>query len=445
MWFMSQHDRPTKLSVAWNAGRLAGRRLLRRQVGERDLALGDALTGQLDQMKGLAMKLGQIVSYLDVPLPDAVQDQLARLQTGTLGMGEGEARAVIEGALGAPVEALFDEVDWHPIAAASIGQVHRARVGGRAVAVKVQYPSVAASFSEDLRAVGRLASLASLATAVDGRALVAELRERLTEECDYEREARAQQAFARAFRGDPDVRIPGVLAERSTGAVLTTEWAEGRGFSWLLGSTLRDAAARTLVRFSYRSLLQLGAIQADPHPGNFLFGEAPGRVVCLDFGCVRRLDEAMVEALREIALSLRAGDRSRFREAAQALGVVGNPRRFDFDHFHRTMEHLHRPLLVPRFTFDLEYAREGYELNGPKNPNARHMSMPPAYIWVARLQWGLWSVLGRLGASGGFAEVLDELLAAPPAPLEVEAPVERRPQRTQTAHSAAAAGESAAL
>lgn len=428
---MSHNERPSKLSVAWNAGRLAGRRVLRRQVGERDLALGDALTGQLDQMKGLAMKLGQIVSYLDVPLPDAVQDQLARLQTGALGMDEAESRAVIEGALGAPVEALFDELDWQPVAAASIGQVHRARVDGRPVAVKVQYPSVAASFSDDLRAAGRLASLASLATAVDGRALVGELRDRLTEECDYEREARAQQAFARAFRGDPGVRIPGVCAERSARAVLTTEWAEGRGFSSLLGSARRDAAAQTLVRFAYRSLLQLGAIQADPHPGNFLFGDEPGRVVCLDFGCVRRIEGAMVEALREVARAVRAGDGSRLREAAVTLGVVGEARRFDFEHFGRTMEHLHRPFLVPRFTFDLEYVREGYALNGPKNPNARTMSMPPAYIWVARLQWGLWSVLARLGASGGFAELLDELLESPQTPLDVEASLERRSLWTQ--------------
>lgn len=161
MYFMAD-DEPSTLGVAWTAGRLAGRRLLGRAVGERDLELGELLTGQLDQMKGLAMKVGQIVSYLDVPLPDRVQEQLARLQTGQHAMPPSQVRRVLEAALGVEVEACFEAFEWAPVAAASIGQVHRARVLGRPVAVKVQYPDVAGSFSNDLRAVGRISSLASL-------------------------------------------------------------------------------------------------------------------------------------------------------------------------------------------------------------------------------------------------------------------------------------------
>lgn len=449
--------RPSKLGVAWTAGRLAGRRLLGLRAGERDLELGELLTGQLDQMKGLAMKVGQIVSYLDVPLPEPVQEQLARLQTGQRGMAPAQVRNVIEGALGRPVEAAFEAFDWEPVAAASIGQVHRATARGRAVAVKVQYPEVARSFGDDLRAVGRLSSLASLASAVDGRALVDELRERLGEECDYLREARAQAAFARAFADDRDVIVPTVFPERSAATVLTTAWIDGEGFSALrpggddraneaiaasehllaaepdsdpdtLAQRRRDAVATTLVRFAYRSLWQLAAIQADPHPGNFIFpcattdDPAPGRVAFLDFGCVRVLDPAMVEALRAIAMTVRDGDRPRFRAAAQALGVVGKPKAFDYDHFFAVMEHLHRPLVAPRFSFDPGYVREGYALNGPGSPNARAMAMPPAYIWVARLQWGLWSILARLRARVALRGTMDALLASPIAPLQLDAP-----------------------
>lgn len=422
-------DKPSTLGVAWTAGRLAGRRLLGRAVGERDLELGELLTGQLDQMKGLAMKLGQIVSYLDVPLPEAVQDQLARLQTGQRGMAPPQVREVVEAALGAEVEALFEAFEWEPIAAASIGQVHRARVDGRAVAVKVQYPEVAHSFTDDLRAVGRIASLASLASAVDGRALVQELRSRLTEECDYVREARAQHAFARAFGGDAEVLVPQVLPHRCGATVLTSAWVDGDGFAALREAPTparRDAIAATLVRFAYRSLLQLAAIQADPHPGNFVFpparrGLPPGAVAFLDFGCVRTLPLPMVHALRGIALAVRDDDRPRFREAVQALGVVGQPKKFDYEHFFTVMEHLHRPLVSRRFTFEPAYVREGYALNGPRSPNARTMAMPPAYIWVARLQWGLWSILARLHASGSFRGLLDELLAGPITPLSLDA------------------------
>jgi predicted unusual protein kinase regulating ubiquinone biosynthesis (AarF/ABC1/UbiB family) len=294
------------------------------------------------------------------------------------------------------------------------------------VAVKVQYPEVARSFTDDLRAVGRISSLASLASAVDGQALVHEIGQRLVEECDYAREARAQLAFARAFAADLEVRVPEVLLERCAATVLTTAWVEGEGFAALrrADAARRDAVAATLVRFTYRSLLQLAAIQADPHPGNFVFptagsGSGPdaSAVAFLDFGCVRVLELPMVEALRGIAAAVRDGDRPRFRQAVQALGVVGRPKKFDYDHFFAVMAHLHRPFVSRRFTFDPAYVREGYALNGPGSPNARSMAMPPAYIWVARLQWGLWSILARLQASGSFDDLLDELLGTPIAPL----------------------------
>ena len=445
--------KPSKLGVAWTAGRLAGRRLLGLREGARDLELGELLTGQLDQMKGLAMKVGQIVSYLDVPLPEPVQEQLARLQTGQRGMPAARVRQVVEAALGVPLEAAFEAFDWDPVAAASIGQVHRASVRGRPVAVKVQYPEVARSFGDDLRAAGRLSSLASLASAVDGRALVDELRQRLVEECDYLREARAQAAFARAFADDRDVIVPEVLAERSAATVLTTAWIDGEGFSALCSGAgmdaeradrsgaiaepragaeptpqaRRDAVAATLVRFAYRSLWQLAAIQADPHPGNFVFPlasaehPAPGRVAFLDFGCVRVLDPAMTEALRGIAAAVRDGDRPRFRQAVQALGVVGKPKSFDYEHFFAVMEHLHRPFLAPRFAIDPDYVREGYALNGPGSPNARTMAMPPAYIWVARLQWGLWSILARLRATTSLRDTTEALLGSPATPLRLDA------------------------
>ncbi|MCX4247053.1 ABC1 kinase family protein [Paraliomyxa miuraensis] len=421
-------DEPSTWAAAWTAGRLAGRRLLGRAVGERDLQLGEQLTSQLDRMKGLAMKVGQIVSYLDVPLPDEVQEQLARLQTGQRGMPGDEVRAVVEAALGMELEAAFEAFDWEPVAAASIGQVHRARVDGRAVAVKVQYPGVARSFTDDLRAVGRISSLASMASAVDGRAMVEELRRRLTEECDYVREARAQLAFARAFGDDPEVCVPQVLTHRSAGTVLTSAWVEGEGFSALeaeVDPVRRNAIAATLVRFSYRSLLQLGVIQADPHPGNFVFprpdaSRPAGSVAFLDFGCVRALPLPMVDALREVVAAVRDDDRPRFRRAVVALGVVGRPKKFDYEHFFAVMEHLHRPLCSPRFSFDKAYVREGFALNGPRSPNARTIAMPPAYLWVARLQWGLWSILARLRAEGSFRPVLDELLDGPVVPPSLD-------------------------
>lgn len=419
-------SRPSRFRVAWTAGRLAGRRLLRREVGPTDLALGDHLTAQLDEMKGLAMKIGQIVSYMDVPLPEAVQQKLAQLQTGQQGMPPEQTRSVIEGALGHPVEVLFEDFDFEPVAAASIGQVHRARVEGRPVAVKVQYPSVAESFEKDLGAIGRLASLASLASAVDGTAIVEELGARLAEECDYEREARMQRAFAAAFAEDLAVRIPAVIDSHTTAAVLTSRWVDGEGFEAIrlhAAAARRTQIARTLVRLSYRSLLGLGTIQADPHPGNFLF-VPEGPVAFLDFGCVRQLEVDFVSGLRHMAQALRHGDRASFREATLTLGLVGHPGKFDFDHFYTVMEHLHRPLLASRFSFQPSFMREAMALNGPTSPNARTLAIPAAYVWVLRLQWGLWSILTKLGVEGSFDDLLDEILERPIEPLLVPPPTQ---------------------
>lgn len=406
-----------RLHLALTAGRLAGRRLLGRAVDDQDLALGASLTGHLDEMKGLAMKVGQIVSYLDVPLPEEVQDQLAQLQTGQAGMSIDVVRPIVESALEGPLESRFERFDPVPVAAASIGQVHRARVAGRDVAVKVQYPTVAGSFEADLGSLRRVASLASVASAVDGRAIVDELAARLEEECDYAREARMQQAFGRAFAHEPSVVVPGVVTSHCAGPVLTTDWIEGAGFATLCaaGDARRNAAAATtLVRFTYRSLLSMGTIQADPHPGNFVFLR-DGRVAFLDFGCVRALRADFVDGLRALTRAVLYDDRARFREAVHALGLVGDERRFDYDHFFSVMSHLHRPFLTTRFTFTRAYVREGHALNGPSSPNARSLAIPPEYVWVARLQWGLWSILARLGATGSFAPLLEEVLAVRPS------------------------------
>ncbi|MCA9670703.1 MAG: AarF/ABC1/UbiB kinase family protein [Myxococcales bacterium] len=369
-------------------------------------------------MKGMAMKLGQVISYMDVPLPDVVQGKLARLQTGEQAMDLETVQAVVERAFDAPPASLFERFDAQPIAAASIGQVHRARFAGREVAVKVQYPDVAQSFEDDLGTITRFASLASLASAVDGRAIVEELRARLREECDYLREARYQQAFAARFAGQPEIVVPEVIADRCAPTVLTTRWCDGARFEAFCSDATqpqRDAAAHTLVRFSYLSLLSLHTIQADPHPGNYLF-EARA-IAFLDFGCVRVLPADFAAALRATIVALRRDDRAAFDEAITALGLVGNARRFDFAHAYAMMKHLYRPLLAPRFAFTREYLREGYQYNGPRSPNARTLSIPPAYVWVARLQWGLWALLARLGAEGRFAPVLDEALAAPTCAL----------------------------
>lgn len=406
--------------VAMTAGRTAARQLLGRADAERDAALGRSLAGQLDDMKGLAMKVGQIVSYLDVPLPSEVRHALETLQQGVRGLPFDEVRALVEAELGQPLESSFERFDPDPVAAASVGQVHRARVLGTEVAVKVRYPGIDQSFRSDLAAIHRLAGLASLGSAVDARAVVGELAERMAEEADYAREARFTAAFARAFRSTPRVRVPTVVPERSSSAVLTSHWVTGRTFQQFAAEASPRAihdAAQTLVSFTYRSLFELATIQADPHPGNFLFPEDDDAVVFLDYGCVRELPQDHVIALRDQARAVLDQDRIAFRDASIRMGVVGKPRRFDFEHYYEVIAHLYRPFTDPDFRFDAQYVKMAYAQNGPSSPNARTLAMPPALMWVQRLQWGLASVLARLGAHGDFRPVFRTHLEAPVRPM----------------------------
>lgn len=286
--------------VAASAAKLAGQSLLTERA-DADGAIGDALFGELDRMKGVAMKVGQILSYFDGALPEATHAALRRLQTGTEPLDFALVARVVEDTFGAPIAALYESFEERPIAAASVGQVHRARYQGQPVAVKVQYPGIAETMVSDFSRLTALSKLASLATAVDGPSLVRELAARMQNECDYEFEAEQQRYFRHAFRDDPEVRIPEVVAERTRRTVLTSAFEEGADlytFAEHAPAQRRDAAGLLLARFAFHSLFGLGRLNADPHPGNYLFPERG--VVFLDFGCVTVFEPEFIEREREL-------------------------------------------------------------------------------------------------------------------------------------------------
>jgi len=167
--------------------------------------------------------------------------------------------------------------------------------------------------------------------------------------------------------------------------------------------------------FALRCLFGAGVVNADPHPGNYLFPD-DGRVVFLDFGCVRRFDRAFLDAERALARAVVEGRRSDFRELAMATGMVPNARGFDFDLHWEMLHHQYQPFCSPRFAFTSEFVRRGMDLARPSNPNLRKLAIAPQWIWMQRLLWGLYAVLARLRAEGPFA---DELRTALEQPFEV--------------------------
>ncbi len=208
-----------------------------RQLLRTDLALQTAedVAGTLWAMKGVLMKIGQMASYVDDGLSPAVRRTLSRLQDSVPPMSGELAARVVEEELGVPPGRAFARWDPQPIAAASIGQVHRAVTrDGRAVAVKVQYPGIAETIAADLGNVALLRRMLKItAPAQDAGALLAELRDRVTEELDYRREAASQQLMAAYYHGHPTITIPAVLGELSTRRLITSELSGGARFAEL--------------------------------------------------------------------------------------------------------------------------------------------------------------------------------------------------------------------
>ncbi len=392
--------------------------------GSRDGMLGDVLAAELDQMKGMAMKVGQILSYFDGILPADAHAALRMLQLGVTRMPTAQVTALIEAELGQPPAVAFSRFDLEPVASASIGQVHRARLGNDEVAVKVQYPHISTTIERDFSRLQHLSGLISTVTSIDGQAVTAELRDNIAAECDYRAEASAQNAFRSAFANDTAVAIPAVFDSHSARRVLTTCWHDGQNFYQFVASasaTQRHAAADVLLQFALRCAFALGSINADPHPGNYLF-EADGRVTFLDFGAVRVFDADFIEGERQLAKIIIDNRRAAFRPLLRDIGMVHNDHRFDYDLHWELLRHQYMPFWSPSFHFSAEFVRRAFEFSGPKNPNLRHLVFAPQWIWLQRLQWGLYAVLARLGASGSYGDLLRTYLAQPVTPLTLSVP-----------------------
>ncbi len=270
----------------------------------------ETLATSLGEMKGLPMKLGQMLSYIDELVPaehrDTYREGLSRLQAQTPAMEWSSIEGLLARNLGAPPDEVFAEFDREPLAAASIGQVYRARLhSGEAVAVKVQYPGIAESVASDLDNARVLASpmFAMVPRVAMDRAL-GDLRERLQLECDYALEARSQRTFREIWTGDDEIVVPRVYPELCGPQVLVTEFIEGESWAQMMaraGTEERARYGRILFRFVYHSLYGHGIFNTDPHPGNYLF-MPDGRVAFLDFGSVHQYEEPTRRSFCELAL-----------------------------------------------------------------------------------------------------------------------------------------------
>jgi len=388
-----------------------------RQLLREDLALRTAedVAETLGAMKGVMMKIGQMASYVDGGLPPAVRATLSRLQDSVPPMSPGLAAAVVEEELGAPPERAFARWDPRPIAAASIGQVHRAvTLDGRAVAVKVQYPGIAETIAADLGNVALLRRMLRIAApAQDVDALLGELRDRIGEELDYRREAANQRLLAAHYHGHPTIHIPGIVSELSTRRLITSELSSGARFAELATwpQHERDLAAETIYRFVFRSLYEARAFNGDPHPGNYLFHRG-GKVTFLDFGLVRHFTPAELQPLMQMARTICVEhDPEAFRATLENAGFLrpGAPLSTE-----EIVEHLavfYDTIREPGpLTITSDYAssvvRRFFDLRSPVAP---YISVPQSYVILQRINLGLFAVLGELSATADWRAIAEEI------------------------------------
>src|SRR5215213_7158937 len=306
---------------------------------ERAAALVQQLVEQLGQMRGAAMKVGQMLSMVEFDgLPEEQRDELQRslaaLRDDVPPVRFADLEKLMRQEFGGPLQHVFRDFDERAFAAASIGQVHRARtVDGAEVAVKVQYPGVAEAVDTDLRNATLLLPLVKrLAPGLDAKALAAEMRERIGEELDYELEAQNQRRVGRLLRGHPFIRVPRVDTSLSTRRVLVSEYVEGDRFEAVrrADEVQRDRYGEIVFRLYFGLLYRDRIALGDPHPGNYLLCP-DGRVCFLDFGLMRNIEEEYLEAERRMAQAVIAGDAEEVHRLLSLTGYLPDPGSFAAD------------------------------------------------------------------------------------------------------------------
>ena len=381
-------------------------------LDRRHLEAAERMVETLGRMKGAAMKIGQLASFIDTEfLPpeyrELYQEQLASLRTSAPPMPWAKVERVLREEWDEPVDELFEHFEEEAAAAASIGQVHRAVLcDGRRVAVKIQYPGVAEAIRADMQNAGLIMRMAkALAPGLDAKAAAEELKERVMEELDYELEAQSQRSFARAYRDHPFIHVPDVVTRLSTTRVLVSEWVEGVGFEEVaaLPDEERDRFGEIVFRFCFGSIYHLRHFNADAHPGNYLL-MPDGRVAFLDFGMTKQLDSDQIELEVAALAAVFDDDPERLRVALHDLGFLRDPRKVDAE---QLMEHVRAigGWYMEDREVTIDSARVMDAIAAVSDPRSefyrlvRRENLPANELMGRRMETGVLAVLAQLQAT----------------------------------------------
>jgi predicted unusual protein kinase regulating ubiquinone biosynthesis (AarF/ABC1/UbiB family) len=392
----------------------------------REFKTAQQVATELGNMKGALMKVGQMASYLDDGLPEPMRLALSQLQSNAPPMAVELVRIELERELGKPMSEIFVEFDDEPIASASIGQVHRAIIRladgtEQAVAVKVQYPGVAEAIDADLRTADLLGAMLAFGfKSLNPEDMVAEIKDRLREELDYKREAANQQMFIDFYKGHPFIHVPEVFHEFSTGRILMTELVAGHSFAEVLewSQEQRDMAGEAIFRFVFRSLYRFRAFNGDPHPGNYIF-HGDGKVSFLDFGLIKHFT---VEEMHMFQSMVKAAvldhDMDEYRRVIEDAGMLQLDAPFTTQEAGDYFAHFYEPVRESRdmewsTTYATSIVRHTFDRT---SPIAQYATVPKSFVFIQRINLGLYAVLGQLRSRGNYRRISEELWPMTNAP-----------------------------
>lgn len=372
----------------------------------------------IGRLKGIGMKAGQIMGYMDLALPDELREALAVLQTHAQPMPIERVREILGAELGDRAIVLLDGLEASPIAAASIGQVHRARLpDGTKVAVKVQYPEVKQAILGDFKPAAFGVAISSwVYPGARIEDFIAEAKARFIEECDYLHEAAAQRRFGLLYDGHPVLVIPSVYDGYCSGRVLTSRWIDGSHLEEFMArepsQTTLDRIGEALFGFYVGSLFEHGIYNCDPHPGNYLFLD-DGRVAILDYGCTRAFDPAFVGKLARLTHAVHRDEPQLLHSSFLELGMVQKSQVYDFDTARGLIRAFYGPLLrdvvQPIDLGEAKGMREFFE----RKRELMKLRLPGEFLFLFRIRFGLMSVLARLGARANWYRLERRLVEGP--------------------------------
>lgn len=372
---------------------------------------------KLSELRGLSMKFGQLFGFMSHDFPEDLRAYLESYQYNIKAMDSEVIEQQIHKALGKHPNEIFKE--WHriPFAGGSIGQVHYAKThDDKEIALKVQYPDIANLLKRDLDNLDSLSRFLEKFFWFGGsKEMIQEMRERFMEETDYSKEVKNLKAFNKAWNNHPTMRFPKVYEEYCSEFTIATEYIEGEdfySFSKRASDAEKEIAGRCLFQFYFESIYQHQIYNCDPHPGNYIFKN--GYIYFLDFGCVKYFNSQTTKLLRKIWLAAIAEDFNSCKNIFIQLGLVANEDKMDFNFQYNAIKHLLEPIISAQpYRINHHYVRGIYRSQISENPNLPYTKINPDFVFMQRLQFGLYSILADLDIKTNWNEMYMHAIREP--------------------------------